>query len=56
MREVALKTHAHGWLVGRVSGSREFFSLFPSSVGGMAEVYSEVQALGNVHFANIFNA
>ena len=54
VREAALKTTSDGWLVGRLSGSREFYMLFDSKYTNFSEVHREVVALGAVHFSNIF--
>ena len=54
VREVALKTASDGWLVGRLSGSREFYMLFDAKYTNFSEVHREVVALGAVHFSNIF--
>ena len=43
-----------GWLVGRLSGSREFYMLFDANYTNFSEVHQEVVALCAVHFSNIF--
>ena len=54
VREVAFRSSGDGWVVGRVSGHREFYMLFDSKHSNLNEVAQEVQALGTLHFSNIF--
>ena len=41
-------------MVGRLSGSREFYMLFDAKYTNFSEVHQEVVALCAVHFSNIF--
>ena len=41
-REIALKTASDGWLVGRLSGAREFYMLFDAKYTNFSEVHQEV--------------
>ena len=53
-REIALKTASDGWLVGRLSGAREFYMLFDAKYTNFSEVHQEVLSLCSLHFSNIF--